>query len=414
MSDTSFRSPEEPDPFQKLLEALKSSPRLKTPRLPVEISDNKKPSGSKLKEEPKPEEAVIGATASLTTTLPRLPLTSEEEQKIDKDISLTERLARLGISIPGNPTSTSHTIITRQHRQTAIRELSNLLGPAETTDTEEPIVEETRNNSTPESTEEDLSMNTSSGDFEEKTENLPDNSITSSFFSAYEEEIMSEGGSSTPKQGPKEEKTQTQMMIEISTAVLEEMEKKKKEKGSKVAAPEPFEGDRKDTKRFLMEVEIYLHMHPTDYDTDEKECLFMLSYLRGTGTQSWKQNCMEKIFNCESKDPELMFSKLKDEFKKHYLPADIQAKAQIQIEDAKMMDRANNYVNDFRVMANESGYDDQVLIHIFRKGLPNSLAGKILNQLQERPTNLEGWYEAAIQYNEQYKYYEAIQKLKRF
>uniref|UniRef100_A0A0W0FD87 Reverse transcriptase domain-containing protein n=1 Tax=Moniliophthora roreri TaxID=221103 RepID=A0A0W0FD87_MONRR len=44
---------------------------------------------------------------------------------------------------------------------------------------------------------------------------------------------MSEGGSSTPKRGPKEEKTQTQMMIEISTAVLEEMEKKKKEKGSK-------------------------------------------------------------------------------------------------------------------------------------------------------------------------------------
>uniref|UniRef100_A0A0W0GE76 Retrotransposon gag domain-containing protein n=1 Tax=Moniliophthora roreri TaxID=221103 RepID=A0A0W0GE76_MONRR len=176
---------------------------------------------------------------------------------------------------------------------------------------------------------------------------------------------MSEGGSSTPRPKPREDRTQTQMMIEISTAVLEEMEKKKKNKGSKVAAPDSFEGDRKDTKKFLMEVEIYLQMHPTKYDNDEKKCLFLLS-------------------------------KLKDEFKKHYLPADIQAEAQIKIEEAKMMDRADNYVNDFQVMANESGYDDQALIHIFRKGLPNSLLAKILNQPQGRPVDLEGWYEAAI------------------
>uniref|UniRef100_A0A0W0FR01 CCHC-type domain-containing protein n=1 Tax=Moniliophthora roreri TaxID=221103 RepID=A0A0W0FR01_MONRR len=65
-------------------------------------------------------------------------------------------------------------------------------------------------------------------------------------------------------------------------------------------------------------------------------------------------------------------------------------------------------------MADESGYNDQALIHIFRKGLLNSLAVKILNQLQRRPTTLEGWYEAAIRFDEQYKYYEAVQKPKRF
>ncbi|KAI3621791.1 hypothetical protein WG66_015807 [Moniliophthora roreri] len=221
-------------------------------------------------------------------------------------------------------------------------------------------------------------------DSEEKIEKSPDKSTSLSFFSAYEEEeIMSEGGSSTPRHGLKEEKSQTQMMIEISTAVLEEMEKKKKDKGSKVAAPDPFEGDRKDTKRFLMEVKIYLHMHPTDYDTDEK-----------------------------NKDPELTFDKLKEEFKKHYLPANIQAEVQLRIEEAKMTDRADNYVNEFRVMANESGYDDQALIHIFRKGLPNSLAAKILNQPQGRPADLEGWYKAAIRYDKQFKYYEAVQKPK--
>uniref|UniRef100_A0A0W0EUI0 Reverse transcriptase n=1 Tax=Moniliophthora roreri TaxID=221103 RepID=A0A0W0EUI0_MONRR len=183
---------------------------------------------------------------------------------------------------------------------------------------------------------------------------------------------MSEGGSSTLKPKPREDRTQMQMMIEISTVVLEEMEKKKN-KGSKVAAPDPFEGDRKDTKRFLMEVEIYLRMHSNEYNNDEKKCLFLLLYID---------------------QDELTFSKLKDEFKKHYLPADIQAEAQIKIEEAKMTDWADNYVNDFR-------------------GLPNLLSAKILNQPQGRPADLKGWYEAAIHYDEQYKYYEAVQKPKR-
>ncbi|ESK82539.1 hypothetical protein Moror_14371 [Moniliophthora roreri MCA 2997] len=210
---------------------------------------------------------------------PKSPLTAEEEQKIDKDISLTEQLPRLGISIPGNPTSTSHTIITRHHWQTAIQQLSNLLGPEEITDTKELAVEETKNSSTPESIEEDSPTNENLNSSDKKTEKLPEESTSLSLFSAYEEETMSKGGSSTLRSKPKEEKSQTQMMIEILTAVLEEMEKKKKDKGFKVAAPDPFEGDRKDTKRFLMEVEIYICMHPTDYDTDEKKCLFMLSYL---------------------------------------------------------------------------------------------------------------------------------------
>uniref|UniRef100_A0A0W0FEV8 Uncharacterized protein n=1 Tax=Moniliophthora roreri TaxID=221103 RepID=A0A0W0FEV8_MONRR len=138
------------------------------------------------------------------------------------------------------------------------------------TDIEEPKVEETSNNSTPDSTEPGSPVNENSGSPDEKNANLLEESTSSSFFSAFEEETMSEGGSSTPKPKPREGMTQTQMMIEISTAVLEEMEKKKN-KGSKVATPDPFEGDRKDTKRFLMETEIYLRMHPTEYDNDEKK-----------------------------------------------------------------------------------------------------------------------------------------------
>ncbi|ESK82722.1 hypothetical protein Moror_5689 [Moniliophthora roreri MCA 2997] len=237
--------------------------------------------------------------------------------------------------------------------------MSSLLGHEEMTDIKEHPVEETQNNSTPESIAEESPANKNFRPPEEKNENLPEESTSSSFFSAYEEETMSKGGSSTPKPKPREERTQTQMMIEISTAVLEEMEKKKN-KESKVAAPDPFEGDRKDTKRVMEE------------GTESKDLQ----------SQEWRNA--------------------------------IDAEAQIKIEEAKMTDRADNYINDFRVMADESGYDDQALIHIFCKGLPNSLSAKILNQPQGRPADLEGWYKAAIRYDEQYKYYEAVQKPKRF
>uniref|UniRef100_A0A0W0GFP2 CCHC-type domain-containing protein n=1 Tax=Moniliophthora roreri TaxID=221103 RepID=A0A0W0GFP2_MONRR len=123
---------------------------------------------------------------------------------------------------------------------------------------------------------------------------------------------------------------------------------------------------------------------------------------------------MNRIFDKKSDETELTWAELKEAFRKHYLPANIQADAQLRIEDANMTNQADNYVNEFRVMADESEYDDQALIHIFRKGLPFSLADKILNQPQGWPTDLEGWYKAAIRFDEQLKYAKAVQKPRRF
>uniref|UniRef100_A0A0W0G223 Reverse transcriptase-rnase h-integrase n=1 Tax=Moniliophthora roreri TaxID=221103 RepID=A0A0W0G223_MONRR len=103
---------------------------------------------------------------------------------------------------------------------------------------------------------------------------------------------------------PKREWTQEEMMITVTTAVLEAVEKnKEKEKSAKVAPPDFFEEDRKNMRRFLTEAEIFLCMNPKDYDTDEKKCLFLLSYMRGKGVTSWKLAHSDKIFNQKSKDP---------------------------------------------------------------------------------------------------------------
>ncbi|ESK91224.1 hypothetical protein Moror_2903 [Moniliophthora roreri MCA 2997] len=62
ISNTSSTSVEESDPFQRLLHALKNSPRsTKQPQI-EEMSEDKRPSGSRPKVEPTAEEAVIGTT----------------------------------------------------------------------------------------------------------------------------------------------------------------------------------------------------------------------------------------------------------------------------------------------------------------------------------------------------------------
>uniref|UniRef100_A0A0W0FHJ1 Uncharacterized protein n=1 Tax=Moniliophthora roreri TaxID=221103 RepID=A0A0W0FHJ1_MONRR len=73
--NTSLTSAEESDPFQHLLQALKKSPRLtKQPQI-EEMSEDKKPSGSRPKAEPLAEEAVISAT------VPVQMVTAEKEIK---------------------------------------------------------------------------------------------------------------------------------------------------------------------------------------------------------------------------------------------------------------------------------------------------------------------------------------------
>ncbi|ESK92181.1 hypothetical protein Moror_4832 [Moniliophthora roreri MCA 2997] len=175
-----------------------------------------------------------------------------------------------------------------------------MLGPDTTTEEETQPDKEPKNSSTPTFTPPHSPSKENSEDSTMKKGRSPDSSPSTPEFTAFAEDPrlemdnMSGESSSTLKQEQKP-RTQEEMMISVATAVLEEVGKKeKKEKRAKVAALEPFEGDR---------------------------------------TLS---------------------------------------------------------------------------------GLPFTLADKILNQPQGRPADLEGWYKAAIRFDEQFKYAKAIQKPRRF
>ncbi|KAI3605899.1 hypothetical protein WG66_012477 [Moniliophthora roreri] len=58
----------------------------------------------------------------------------------------------------------------------------------------------------------------------------------------------------------------------------------------------------------------------------------------------------------------------------------------------------------------ETGYNNQTLIKIFRKGLLLFLADKIMVRPEGYPTTINRWYQAAIKYNNQFKMAEAARE----
>ncbi|KAI3596583.1 hypothetical protein WG66_003421 [Moniliophthora roreri] len=68
-----------------------------------------------------------------------------------------------------------------------------------------------------------------------------------------------------------------------------------------------------------------------------------------------------------------------------------------------MTDRADEYVNRFRLIAMDTKYDNEALMRFFKEGLPESLQTKIMLRTDGEPETLDEWYKLAIKYDNQYK-----------
>ncbi|KAI3598473.1 hypothetical protein WG66_000676 [Moniliophthora roreri] len=75
-----------------------------------------------------------------------------------------------------------------------------------------------------------------------------------------------------------------------------------------------------------------------------------------------------------------------------------------------MKDRADEYVNRFRLIAMDMKYDDEALMKFFRDGLLESLQNKIMLRTDGAPKTLKDWYKLAVRYDNQYKLVMANRK----
>ncbi|ESK82384.1 hypothetical protein Moror_12192 [Moniliophthora roreri MCA 2997] len=138
----------------------------------------------------------------------------------------------------------------------------------------------------------------------------------------------------------KEENSNQQWAVQIVTSVVEAIDEKK-EDSSKGPTPEPYEGDHKDTRRFLFNLELYFRMNSSRANTDEKKKMILLSFLKGK-TTDWKTTEQERLFP-EDDDPEEKkkaaketWSVFKNRFRKHWQPVNVAGDAQMRIRDLQM------------------------------------------------------------------------------
>uniref|UniRef100_A0A0W0FI11 Retrotransposon gag domain-containing protein n=1 Tax=Moniliophthora roreri TaxID=221103 RepID=A0A0W0FI11_MONRR len=179
----------------------------------------------------------------------------------------------------------------------------------------------------------------------------------------------------------------------ISMAVLQTIDDKKDE-ASKGPTPDPFLGKQLDTHRFLLDLELYFAMNPVKVNTDEKKKMLLLSLVKGN-TSEWKQRETMKLFP-EDDDPaekkkaaEETWSSFKQRFRNKWQPVNIVREAQAKIKQIRMTDRADEYVNRFRLIAMDTKYDDEALMRFFREGLPESLQNKIMLRTDGEPKTLD-------------------------
>ncbi|ESK82790.1 hypothetical protein Moror_5618 [Moniliophthora roreri MCA 2997] len=171
----------------------------------------------------------------------------------------------------------------------------------------------------------------------------------------------------------------------------------------KAALPRAFTGARKDAKKFLREVLIYVALNPKVFPDDRSKKLFLLSYMTDGPGEFWKNDKTDLLLAYNVDAEKVTWSEFLDDFRTSFEPLNPALKAQLKLKDLRMKERADEYTYQFTYLAKQTRYNDAAQIVAFKRGLPRSLALKIMTRPEGAPTTIKDWMNAAILFDESYK-----------
>uniref|UniRef100_A0A0W0FDK0 RNA-directed DNA polymerase n=1 Tax=Moniliophthora roreri TaxID=221103 RepID=A0A0W0FDK0_MONRR len=171
----------------------------------------------------------------------------------------------------------------------------------------------------------------------------------------------------------------------------------------KAALLRAFTGTWKDAKKFLQEVLIYVALNPKAFPNDRSKKLFLLSYMTDGLGEFWKNDKTDLLLAFNPEAEKVTWSEFLDDFKTSFEPLDPALKAQLELKDLRMKDRADEYTYQFIYLAKQTGYNDAAQIVAFKRGLPRSLVLKIMTRPEGAPTTIKDWMNTAIIFDESYK-----------
>ncbi|KAI3608504.1 hypothetical protein WG66_000929 [Moniliophthora roreri] len=158
-----------------------------------------------------------------------------------------------------------------------------------------------------------------------------------------------------------------------------------------------------DAKKFLREVLLYIALNPKAFTTDRLKKLFLLSYMTDGPGEFWKNDKTDLLLAFDPEAEKVSWIDFIEDFKTSFEPLDTALEAQLKLQDLKIKERADEYTYQFAYLAKQTRYNDAAQIVAFKRGLPKSLALKIMTRPEGAPTNIKDWMNVAILFDESYK-----------
>ncbi|KAI3612687.1 hypothetical protein WG66_014597 [Moniliophthora roreri] len=207
---------------------------------------------------------------------------------------------------------------------------------------------------------------------------------------------------SKPKSEPEAEEAKIGAIVPVQVVAAE--------KEVKAVLPRAFTGQKKEAKKFLREVLLYITLNPKTFTNDRTKKLCLLSYMMDGPGEFWKNEKMDLLLAYNSDAKKVAWSKFIDawskfieDFKTSFEPLDTALEAQMKLRDLKMKERADKYTYQFTHLANQTEYNDAAQIEAFKRGLPKSLMLKIMTQPEGKLDTIKEWMNAAILCDESHK-----------
>jgi len=154
-----------------------------------------------------------------------------------------------------------------------------------------------------------------------------------------------------------------------------------------------FNGEAGKVGGFIMACRLFLRMKLRG-STVEEQVQWVLSYVQGELADVWKENVMEELEagEVEYENVEEFLTSLKKEFGEGEEEAVKAGELRKMEQGEKTMEE---FVQEFKRAARESGYEGQPLMEEFKRGMNGEIRRKLMES-ENLPTSIEQWYRRAM------------------
>jgi len=159
-----------------------------------------------------------------------------------------------------------------------------------------------------------------------------------------------------------------------------------------VATPAIFNGETGKVGGFVTACRLYLRMKMREA-TVEEQVFWVLSHVQGGSADVWKENVLEELESgeMEYETAEEFLMTLKKEFGGGEEESVKAAELRKLEQGGRTMEE---FVQEFKRAARESGYEGRPLVEEFKRGMNGGIRRKLM-EAENPPTSIENWYRRA-------------------